>query len=145
MILFEYNIGKYLKIQDYLNRIFYLFKKKFKPFLFFKVKFLKLKEVTMINILIVLIFLIVFLVLLTPYFINSNRNKRSVKKIITSPRSTPSLKEEKFNPDISTDNWDLHKLRLEKFRRSQYKGLTFFLSPENRIYYLSEKGAKVYC
>ena len=99
----------------------------------------------MTNILIVLIFLIVFSVLLTPYFINLNRNKRSAKKIITNPCSVPSFKEEKINPDISTDNWDLHKIRLEKFRRSHYKGLTFFLSPENRIYYLSEKGSKVYC
>ena len=57
----------------------------------------------------------------------------------------PRIYEEKFNPDISTDNWDLHKLRLEKFRRSQYKGLTFFVSSENRIYYLSEEGYKVYC
>ena len=55
------------------------------------------------------------------------------------------LEEQQFNPDISTDNWDLHKLRLDKFRRSQYKGLTFFVSSENRIYYLSEEGDKVYC
>ena len=33
----------------------------------------------------------------------------------------------------------------EKFRRSKYKGLTFFVSSENRIYYLSEEGDKVYC
>ena len=49
------------------------------------------------------------------------------------------------NPDISIDNWDLHRNRLKKFGRSQYKGLTFFLSSENRIYYLSEQGDKVYC
>ena len=54
-------------------------------------------------------------------------------------------KEVELNPDINTLNWDLHKLRLEKFRRSQYKGLTFFVSSENRIYYLSEEGHKVYC
>ena len=64
-------------------------------------------------------------------------------KIISS--SISSLKELESNPDISTDNWDLHKFRLEKFRRSQYKGLTFFVSSENRIYYLSEEGDKVYC
>ncbi len=53
--------------------------------------------------------------------------------------------EHEYNPDINTKNWDLHKIRLNKFGRSQYKGLTFFISSEDRIYYLSEKGTKVYC
>ena len=53
--------------------------------------------------------------------------------------------EQEYNPDINTKNWDLHKIRLNKFGRSQYKGLTFFVTSEDRIYYLSEKGTKVYC
>ena len=57
----------------------------------------------------------------------------------------PTANEQKYNPDINTENWDLHKIRLNKFGRSQYKGLTFFISSEDRIYYLSEKGTKVYC
>ena len=99
----------------------------------------------MTNILLILILLIVFSVLLFLLFCYLKRNKSSEKKTIISPPQIPCLKEQEINPDISTDNWDLHKLRLEKFRRSQYKGLTFFVSSENRIYYLSEKGAKVYC
>ena len=99
----------------------------------------------MINILLILILLIVFLVLLFLLFFYSKRNKRSEKKIIISPPYIPFLKEQEFNPEISTDNWDLHKLRLGKFRRSKYKGLTFFITSENRIYYLSEEGDKVYC
>ena len=91
---------------------------------------------------ILLILLIVFLFLL--FFYTKRYNKSAKKAKIKAP-NIPLLKEQEFNPDISTDNWDLHKLRLEKFRRSQYKGLTFFLSPENRIYYLSEEGDKVYC
>ena len=94
---------------------------------------------------ILIIFLIVFLILLSLLVFDSKRNKRSAKEKIIFPPSLPLLKEQKCNPDISTDNWHLHKLRLEKFRRSQYKGLTFFISSENRIYYLSEKGDKVYC
>ena len=74
----------------------------------------------------------------------SKRNNKSAKKQQYS-NLWPFLKEQEFNPDISTDNWNLHKLRLDKFKRSQYKGLTFFLSSENRIYYLSEDGGKVYC
>ena len=91
------------------------------------------------------IILFLFFVLLFLLFFYSNRNNKSAKNTTISPTYAPFLKEQEFNPDISTDNWDLHKLRLDKFRRSQYKGLTFFVSSENRIYYLSEEGDKVYC
>ena len=96
----------------------------------------------MTNKLIILILLIVFVVILFSIFFYFKRNKKSAKKTLIS---TPFLKKQQFNPDINTDNWDLHKLRLKKFRRSQYKGLTFFVSSANRIYYLSEEGDKVYC
>ena len=96
-------------------------------------------------ILLILFLLIVFFVLLFLLFFYSKRNERLAKKTTISPTYVPFLEEHEFNPDISTDNWDLHKLRLDKFRRSQYKGLTFFISSENRIYYLSEEGDKVYC
>ena len=99
----------------------------------------------MINILLILFLLILFFVLLFLLFVDSKRNNKSAKKTTISPTYVPFLKEQEFNPDISTDNWDLHKLRLDKFRRSQYKGLTFFVSSENKIYYLSEEGDKVYC
>ena len=99
----------------------------------------------MANILLILILLIVFLLFLFLVSFYLRPSKKSAKKTIISPTYKPLSKEEEFNPDISTDNWDLHKLRLEKFKRSQYKGLTFFVSSENRIYYLSEEGDKVYC
>ena len=99
----------------------------------------------MTSILLILFLLIVFFVLLFPLFFYTKRNKKLAKKTTISPPYVPYLKEQEFNPDISTDNWDLHKLRLDKFKRSQYKGLTFFVSSENRIYYLSEEGDKVYC
>ena len=91
------------------------------------------------------IFLILFFVLLFLLLFYSKRKNKSAKKTRIIPIYVPFLKEQEFNPDISTDNWDLHKLRLDKFKRSQYKGLTFFVSSENRIYYLSEEGDKVYC
>ena len=78
----------------------------------------------MTNILLILFFVLLFLL----FFYSKRKNK-----------------ELELNPDLSTDNWDLHKLRLDKFKRSQYKGLTFFVSSENKIYYLSEEGDKVYC
>ena len=90
------------------------------------------------------ILLILFFVLLLLFFY-LKRNRGLAQKTSIIPSYVPLLKEQEFNPDISTDNWDLHKLRLDKFKRSQYKGLTFFVSSENRIYYLSEEGDKVYC
>jgi len=99
----------------------------------------------MTNILFILFLLIIFFALLSLLFFYSKRYKNLAKKTTISPTYVSFLKEQEFNPDISTDNWDLHKLRLDKFKRSQYKGLTFFVSSENRIYYLSEEGDKVYC
>ena len=94
----------------------------------------------MTNILLILFFVLLFLL-----FFYSKPNNKSFKKKKISAAYISFLKEQEFNPDISTDNWDLHKNRLERFKRSQYKGLTFFVSSENRIYYLSEEGDKVYC
>ena len=99
----------------------------------------------MTNILLIPFLLIVFFVLVFLLFFYPKKNKRLAKKTTINPTYVPFTREQEFNPDISTDNWDLHKLRLDKFRRSQYKGLTFFVSSENRIYYLSEEGDKVYC
>ena len=91
------------------------------------------------------ILLILFILLLFLLFFYTKRNRKLAQKRTINPTYVPFLKEQESNPDISTDNWDLHKLRLDKFKRSQYKGLTFFVSSENRIYYLSEDGDKVYC
>ena len=93
----------------------------------------------MTNILLILFFVLILL------FFYLKRNRELAQKTTIIPTYVTFLKEQEFNPDISTDNWDLHKLRLDKFKRSQYKGLTFFVSSENRIYYLSEEGDKVYC
>ena len=89
---------------------------------------------------IICIFLLfIFLLLIYKKPIN-----RSIKNI-SFGSLIPTEKEEEYNPDINTKNWDLHKNRLIKFGRSQYKGLTFFISSEDRIYYLSKEGNKVYC
>ncbi len=92
----------------------------------------------------IFLFFIIFVILIFAFFpfgIEKFLKKKLTKNFFYKPEN----KEVELNPDINTFNWDLHKLRLEKFRRSQYKGLTFFVSSENRIYYLSEEGDKVYC
>jgi len=92
----------------------------------------------------IFLFFIIFVILIFVFFpfgIDKFLKKKLTKNFFYKPEN----KEVELNPDINTLNWDLHKLRLDKFRRSQYKGLTFFVSSENRIYYLSEEGDKVYC
>ena len=92
----------------------------------------------------VILFLLILVLFILAFFlfgIDKFLKKKLTKKFFYKPEN----KEVELNPDLSTDNWDLHKLRLDKFKRSQYKGLTFFISSENRIYYLSEEGDKVYC
>ena len=83
----------------------------------------------MTNILLILFFVLLFLL-----FFYSKRNRGLSQKTKISINYVPFLKKQEINPDVSTDNWDLHKLRLNKFGRSQYKGLTFFVSSENKIY-----------
>ena len=83
----------------------------------------------------IFVFMILVLLILAFFFFRIDKflKKRLTKNFFYKPEN----KEVELNPDINTLNWDLHKLRLEKFRRSQYKGLTFFVSSENKIYYLS--------
>ena len=88
------------------------------------------------------IFLIIILIFFLSFYKKPN-NLSAKTNSFSSLICTTKLLE--YNPDINTDNWDLHKNRLVKFGRSQYKGLTFFVGAEDRIYYLSEKGIKVYC
>ena len=96
----------------------------------------------MSNLFVFIIFVFLILIFLLLFYkkpLNPPTKKFSFENLI------PTEKEEEDNPDINTKNWDLHKIRLIKFGRSQYKGLTFFVSSEDRIYYLSKEGNKVYC
>ena len=79
------------------------------------------------------------------FLVNYKKPYNTSTKTSTFSQLIPTANEQEYNPDINTKNWDLHKIRLNKFGRSHYKGLTFFISSEDRIYYLSEKGSKVYC
>ena len=68
-----------------------------------------------------------------------------IKKFFEFTQHNAKTKTEKLNPDINTADWVLHKTRLKRFGRSQYKGLTFFINEKGTIYYLNENGIKVYC
>ena len=90
------------------------------------------------------LFFLILLLLVFAFIFNHKKHSYK-KKLSKSFLYQPDHPKEEFNPDINTINWDLHKNRLKRFGRSQYKGLTFFVSSEDRIYYLSKDGNKVYC
>ena len=90
------------------------------------------------------VFMLVFFILIFVFLLYKKTLKQT-KKRINSGTLIPTEKEEENNPDINTKNWDLHKIRLIKFGISQYKGLTFFVSSEDIIYYFSKEGNKLYC
>ena len=88
---------------------------------------------------ILVFFIAMVLVLIYKEKYSLSKKTKNFSPLILSPN------EQENNPDINTKNWYLHKNRLFKFGRSQYKGLTFYISSEDRIYYLSEEGKIVYC
>ena len=95
--------------------------------------------------LLLVLFTLFILVAFIFFLVNYKKPYNRPTKTSSFSKLIPTANEQEYNPDINTKNWDLHKIRLNKFGRSQYKGLTFFISSEDRIYYLSEKGTKVYC
>ena len=74
----------------------------------------------------------IFFILILLLFNYEKSHNRSTKKNSFS-KLIPSAKEQEYNPGINTNNWNLHKIRLNKFGRSQYKGLTFFISLEYKF------------
>ena len=91
------------------------------------------------------ILVVLSLLILVFTFIFNQKNCTYKKELSKSYLYQPDNIKEEFNPDINTINWDLHKNRLKRFGRSQYKGLTFFINEQGEIYYLSKEGNKVYC
>ena len=89
---------------------------------------------------------VVFVIFILMIFIfNFYQSKSFLNKLFKDFQFNLKSKTKELNPDINTLNWDLHKNRLKRFGRSQYKGLTFFINEQGKIYYLSKEGNKVYC
>ena len=90
---------------------------------------------------IILVFMFFLLLVITfILYLSGNKETKLPKNFFYNPES-----KKKYHPDLDTINWDLHKNRLKKFGRSQYKGLTFFIDDQGRIFYLSEDRKRVYC
>ena len=49
-----------------------------------------------------------------------------------------------FNPELKTDDHDQHIRRLNKFRKSNYKGVVFYFSKKGGLYYYSKNNVRIY-
>ena len=85
--------------------------------------------------LLLVLFTLFILFIFIFFLVNYKKPFYRPTKTSSFPQIITTANEQEYNPDINTKNWDLHKIRLNKFGRSQYKGLTFFISSEDRIYY----------
>ena len=48
------------------------------------------------------------------------------------------------NPGLTTTNYDQHVRRLNKFRSSNYKGITYYFSKKGGLYYYSKNNVRIY-
>ena len=56
-----------------------------------------------------------------------------------------SFEERREDPNLSTNDWEQHQERLDKFSKSTYKNTTFYVGPKGGVYYITDRGTKVYC
>ena len=75
---------------------------------------------------------IVCLIFMVCFLLNYYKNSKIKFEIIES------------NPSLTTTNYDQHVRRLNKFRTSNYKGVTYFFSKKGGLYYYSENNVRIY-
>ena len=49
-----------------------------------------------------------------------------------------------INPSLVTKDYDQHVRRLNKFRSSNYKGITYYFSKKGGLYYYSKDNVRIY-
>ena len=75
---------------------------------------------------------IVFLVFVICLLLNFYKNSKNKFEIIEN------------NPSLSTKDYDQHVRRLNMFRSSNYKGITYYFSKKGGLYYYSKDNVRIY-
>ena len=65
--------------------------------------------------------------------------------LITRPKEEGTLQERRNNPELNTNKLDLNNDGLDKFTKSKFKGVMYYIGPRGGYYYYSQNGNKVYC
>ena len=76
--------------------------------------------------------IIVFIVYAVSFFLNFYKSSKNKFEIIEN------------NPSLLTKNYDQHVRRLNKFRNSNYKGITYYFSKKGGLYYYSKNNVRIY-
>ena len=64
---------------------------------------------------------------------------------ILPPPEEGTMQERRNNPELNTNELNIHNDRLDKFNKSKFKGVTYYIGPRGGYYYYSVNGKKVYC
>ena len=75
---------------------------------------------------------IVSLVFVVCFLLNSYKNSKNIYEIIEN------------NPSLLTKDYDQHVRRLNIFRSSNYKGITYYFSKKGGLYYYSKDNVRIY-
>ena len=85
----------------------------------------------MTNLLIILL-TTVFLVYIVSFLLNHYKNSKNKFEILEN------------NPSLLTKDYDQHVRRLNTFRSSNYKGITYYFSKKGGLYYYSKNNVRIY-
>ncbi len=86
----------------------------------------------MLTYLLTTILLIVCSILVVNFVLNFYKNSKYKFEILES------------NPCLTTTDYDQHVRRLNKFRSSNYKGITYYFSKKGGLYYYSKNNVRIY-
>ena len=75
---------------------------------------------------------IVILVFVVSFLLNYYNNSKDKFEIIEN------------NPSLMTKDYDQHVRRLNIFRSSNYKGITYYFSKKGGLYYYSKDNVRIY-
>ena len=64
---------------------------------------------------------------------------------ILPPPEEGTMQERRNNQELNTNELNIHNDRLDKFNKSKFKGVTYYIGPRGGYYYYSANGKKVYC
>ena len=64
--------------------------------------------------------------------------------VIFKPKEEGTLQERRNNPELNTNNLELHNERLNEFGKSKYRNDIYYVGPRGGVYYYSSYGRKTY-
>ena len=82
--------------------------------------------------LLTIVLIIVSLIFTVSFLLNYYTRYKNTFEIIES------------NPSLLTKDYDQHVRRLNKFRSSNYKGITYYFTKKGGLYYYSKGNVRIY-